>query len=66
MRILVYVNGQTPDKAKYFNESSFESLNEAVKNEFMLNKSIKYFFTQTGQIVRNLIFEAFLRKEVYF
>ena len=44
-RVLVYINGQTPEKAKYFNESRFEDLNEAVKNEFMLNKPVKYFFT---------------------
>jgi hypothetical protein len=45
-----------PDKAKYFNESRFEDLNEAVKNEFMLNKPVKYFFTKQGQLVRNNIF----------
>jgi len=55
-RVLVYINGQMPDKAKYFNESRFEDLNEAVKNEFMLNKPVKYFFTKQGQLVRNNIF----------
>lgn len=52
-RVLVYINGQTPEKAKYFNESRFEDLNEAVKNEFMLNKPVKYFFTNQGKLVKD-------------
>lgn len=49
--MLVYINGQTQDKAKFFTESRLEVLNEAVKNEFLLNKPVKYFFTCDGKLV---------------
>ena len=50
-RVLVYLNGQVPDKAQFCWATSMDDLNEAVKIKFRLNKPIKFFFTEEGIIV---------------
>lgn len=49
--MLIYINGDTHEKAMYCWASNMDELNETAKIKLNLTKSIKFFFTQEGQIV---------------
>lgn len=49
--MLIYLNGDTHEKAMYCWASNMDELNETAKIKLNLTKSIKFFFTQEGQIV---------------
>lgn len=52
--MLIYVNGEPHGKAIYCWASNMSELNETAKIKLNLTKSIKFFFTQKGQIVNKL------------
>lgn len=49
--MFIYVNGEPHEKAVYCWASSMNELNENAKIKLNLKKSIKFFFTQKGQMV---------------